>query len=743
MNLRRLSLTRFVDSLESEKFIDPRSFEEMERKTMEEKQGAEKTIASGGRPSGMRSVEVEEQLAALLRQKQYLEQQVAALLQYISNGDDQGSVTSGASTFYSSVGNEDCNRTMSDHQGIVEPPFNDDPPKGKRKISAEHLIFKNEPNDFASGIWSVTQANDKKDAKLAQRHGSNFSQQKESDDRMVIKHSVTAATADTTNSEDSHGNRQERQEETPAYLQWFPMDGAGDKGESTTSKTNKEDDGFSFKPWGAEVGGFATSKAAPTSDHDVHDKTPLLEYLASKAQRSSTGGETSDSSSTPHSSNNKPYISVDDGDEKVSSKRSRRKGTDCRRVEIPSRDVDQDPCLIKIKKKSSKRIGCDPQEALLEEGRSQRKSKRNLRAERKPQLSCLTVYLVSMSLVMGVCAALIIYFCWDDVVEARNSSANSVVYPTLLDLDSFYNDTMPMYAKLAMQENSFSPQSRAFHWLENEEQMLTLSALEALQKFVLASLFYSTNGHFWKKSGDWMDHDRSECQWYTHEFSSVCDSAGQLHTLSLPDNSLQGTLPEELALLSHLNIVQLQNNHLNGILPSRFWSSWDHLVFLNLYNNSLSGTIPPDVKHLAKAKRLNTLSLRSNDFSGSLPSEIGLLHVQFLSLSRNRFWGPIPTEIGQLSNAKDLYLYNNQFFGTIPTTLGLLTRLTSLELHNNELIGRVPREVCDLWIKGRLKRLTVDCDLVRCSCACDCSATTDRLIGDSLLEHEYGANLWP
>lgn len=188
---------------------------------------------------------------------------------------------------------------------------------------------------------------------------------------------------------------------------------------------------------------------------------------------------------------------------------------------------------------------------------------------------------------------------------------------------------------------------------------------------------------------------------------------------------MKGHLPEELALLSTLSIVQLQNNDLAGTLPQQVWSSWEHLVYLNLQNNAFIGPLP-DMSALANAKLLNTLSFRSNQLSGFIPTTIGMLGVEFLSLSGNKLAGPVPSELGQLSNTKDLYLYDNLLTGPIPTELGLLTKLTRLELHLNNLSGWVPKEVCDLNLNGNLATLTVDCEKVTCSCNCDCTATEDR-----------------
>jgi len=284
-------------------------------------------------------------------------------------------------------------------------------------------------------------------------------------------------------------------------------------------------------------------------------------------------------------------------------------------------------------------------------------------------------------------------------------------------------DILPWNTRLAFEYPS-SPQSRAFYWLENDPNRDALSLTAALQRFVLATLYYSTAGdQKWQDSGFWLSYYLPECHWFKQEFESVCDAAERFHTLSLPGNSLEGTLPEELDMLSALSIVQFQKNNLVGELPVRIWSSWDHLVLFNVGNNMLSGSLPSEIGLLAEATHLNTLAFQSNQFTGTIPSQIGLLSLDFLSLSENKLEGTIPKQLGLLENARDIYLYGNSLTGTIPGSLGLLSKLTRLELHNNNFSGTVPKELCDLVEFGNLTTLTVDCLQVNCNCGCDCTAT--------------------
>ena len=101
------------------------------------------------------------------------------------------------------------------------------------------------------------------------------------------------------------------------------------------------------------------------------------------------------------------------------------------------------------------------------------------------------------------------------------------------------------------------------------------------------------------------------------------------------------------------------------------------------------------------------------------------MKARVLDLYSNQFTGQIPTELGNLGGIDELYLEHNSFSGTIPSQLGLLTTAILIHLHDNKLSGSVPPELCDLVATGL--DLSVDCDLVDCSCACNCELSSGAL----------------
>jgi Leucine-rich repeat (LRR) protein len=130
--------------------------------------------------------------------------------------------------------------------------------------------------------------------------------------------------------------------------------------------------------------------------------------------------------------------------------------------------------------------------------------------------------------------------------------------------------------------------------------------------------------------------------------------------LNLSSNSLTGTIPSEVGLLTKLTSLDLSENSLKGTIPSQI-ALMSNLAELYLYNNNLTGTIP---SQLALMSNLSGLSLRDNSLTGTIPSEIALMsNLSGLYLNNNSLTGMIPSQIALMSNLDSLFLYSNNFTG--------------------------------------------------------------------------------
>ncbi|KAL3925923.1 MAG: hypothetical protein SGILL_000066 [Bacillariaceae sp.] len=322
-----------------------------------------------------------------------------------------------------------------------------------------------------------------------------------------------------------------------------------------------------------------------------------------------------------------------------------------------------------------------------------------------------------------------------DDVEASPAPSSSPTSQGDLQLEYFVDVALPSYTRNALRRAS-SPQRKAFDWLLNNTMLASYPLPRRLQRYALATLYFSTGGEKrWNKNFGWLS-DEDECEWFSMEIEvPVCGENG-FKILSLSSNSLRGTLPLEISLLSSLELLQVNENILTGFLPTslggleqlreihlsqimppqlgqlkslkqllldrntlvgpipRDFGQLEQLEVLYMYENLFTGTIATDLGHLSD---LIDFELDMNALSGTVPSEIGMWNkLQTFNLGNNTLSGTIPTEIGQMTTVKHIDLFSNDMAGPLPTELGLLTSLERLFLEMNSFEGRLPLQIVNL-----------------------------------------------
>jgi Leucine-rich repeat (LRR) protein len=265
-------------------------------------------------------------------------------------------------------------------------------------------------------------------------------------------------------------------------------------------------------------------------------------------------------------------------------------------------------------------------------------------------------------------------------------------------------------------QNLTSAQYQSYLWLANNSNLETYSEQVLVQRYVLATFFYSTMGGQWTFKNGWLS-DETECNWFSTTSNSmfpVCDANGTFVDLDLKYNNLDGTLPSELALLSNglsrmnlsynslkgsiptelglltgINTITMGSNNFTGSIPTEI-GSWSQIESLDFGFNLLSGNVPSEIGLL---RQLNVLDLQQNGLIGNVPTEIGNLPTcTRLSLSQNRLAGTLPTQIGSLINLRELDLGFNGF-SNLPTEIGNLTNLEIFSIQNNRVGGMIPSEI--------------------------------------------------
>ncbi|KAG5226340.1 receptor protein kinase [Salix suchowensis] len=187
-----------------------------------------------------------------------------------------------------------------------------------------------------------------------------------------------------------------------------------------------------------------------------------------------------------------------------------------------------------------------------------------------------------------------------------------------------------------------------------------------------------------------------------------------LYELKLFNNELTGELPSQLGLNSPLKWLDVSYNGFSGNIPGSLCAKGeleDLILIYNsfsgrvrLRNNRFTGIVPeqfwglPQVYfRIASAYILSVLKISKNQFSGSLPMEIGYLGklIEF-SASDNMFTGPIPGSLVNLSTLSMLVLEDNELSGGLPHGIQGWKSLNELNLANNKLSGQIPDEIGSL-----------------------------------------------
>lgn len=254
-----------------------------------------------------------------------------------------------------------------------------------------------------------------------------------------------------------------------------------------------------------------------------------------------------------------------------------------------------------------------------------------------------------------------------------------------------------------------TPQYFALEWLANNANYEDYSDDQLVQRFALATFYFSTSGERWRNNTLWLS-DEDECSWYSSGSVSPCNQDGFYTSLDLDLNDLSGTIPAELGLLSNLSQLDLSKAgsavSLSSTIPSEI-GLLVNLGSLSFRGNDLNGTIPSEIGNLVN---LQSLDLSTNKISGVIPESVGSLGgLQLLDLSRNDFTGQLPLTFGQLVKLEQLQLAENSISGAIPTGMGQMSLLERVNLDDNQF-SSLPTEIGNLVL---LQRFSAANNLIR------------------------------
>ena len=200
----------------------------------------------------------------------------------------------------------------------------------------------------------------------------------------------------------------------------------------------------------------------------------------------------------------------------------------------------------------------------------------------------------------------------------------------------------------------------------------------------LNSLYFDTNGPFWKKADSNWNTTTDVSQW-----AGVTCFGTAIYSIDVSYFGLSGTLPGSLvSQFPRVQYLFLSFNNLTGTLPDA-WSSFPAILRLYVDNNNLTGTLPASWAGLGGT--LLELSLYSNKLSGTLPPEWSVLSkVTAFYLGYNMITGTLPPSWAALSSLSVIFLLHNSITGTLPDVWKSMTNLTIVNLAQNQLSGTLP-----------------------------------------------------
>ncbi len=252
-----------------------------------------------------------------------------------------------------------------------------------------------------------------------------------------------------------------------------------------------------------------------------------------------------------------------------------------------------------------------------------------------------------------------------------------------------------------------TPQNQAYLWLEADAELQELSDVKLIQRFALATFYYSTNGDEWLNNGSWLD-ALDECLWYTDSSTAFNCDGDIFTTLEFNKNNIGGTLPPELAMLTSLKTFNIINEptgesvKVQGSLPTEL-GLLTSMEFFSFKNHNLTGTIAPEL--FLNWPVVDTVLMERCKLSGQIPTTIGLLtSATKISFRKNDLTGPIPTQVGDTPKMLQFSVDGNLLTGTIPTEFGKLAEAKGIWVNDNKLVGTIPNEFGNLkMIKAGLR----------------------------------------
>jgi hypothetical protein len=133
-----------------------------------------------------------------------------------------------------------------------------------------------------------------------------------------------------------------------------------------------------------------------------------------------------------------------------------------------------------------------------------------------------------------------------------------------------------------------SPQSKALDWLVYKDETIALASNTLLidadearlfQRYAVMVIFYALGTGVWESNSLQNQFNVHECQFY----GITCNDNSRIIRLEWPFKELAGALPNEVALLTSMEHLDLNGNYLEGSIPDMLYDMTDLSTYRERY----------------------------------------------------------------------------------------------------------------------------------------------------------------
>ncbi|CAB4315241.1 unnamed protein product [Prunus armeniaca] len=166
---------------------------------------------------------------------------------------------------------------------------------------------------------------------------------------------------------------------------------------------------------------------------------------------------------------------------------------------------------------------------------------------------------------------------------------------------------------------------------------------------------------------------------------------------SLSSNKFHGSIPGSICNAQNLQVLDVSNNSLSGLIPECLTAVSGTLAVLNLRRNNLSGTVPDKFPEHCSLK---TLDLNGNQIGGQFPKSLAnCTMLEVLNLGNNQIEDTFPCMLTSISTLRVLVLRSNKFYehtGCLNTN-ETWPMLQIVDIAHNNFSGEIPGRCLTTW----------------------------------------------